>query len=305
MRVIDPKQRQSSAKVTGSANQAGSVRPTAKKRRGKQRYVLPLALLLVVGCVGAGYAYSANKSEVSEQRTNAATEPTVVQQNIQSTTKTGKLKTFTGEQFRDTYDNFAYPNTAPIDENTPITGNVAADHQIKHLAEQRGYKKRSAPVTNTFQDVGEKYQLQQRAAQPWLDMQAAAKKDGINLGLTAAYRAANDQKDIFLQRLSAQSLTPAAIASGSQDAQVNQVLRTTAIPGYSRHHTGYTVDISCKNQPANAFENTVCFQWLSANNYQNAKKYGWIPSYPPGAGQQGPDPESWEYVWVGIDTVTE
>jgi LAS superfamily LD-carboxypeptidase LdcB len=95
------------------------------------------------------------------------------------------------------------------------------------------------------------------------------------------------------------------IASGRYDAQVSQVLAMTAIPGYSRHHTGYTVDIACKNNPNASFVYTVCFQWLNADNYKNAKTYGWIPSYPDGAGQQGPDREPWEYVWVGVDAVTE
>jgi len=91
----------------------------------------------------------------------------------------------------------------------------------------------------------------------------------------------------------------------SSDSELDGILATTAIPGYSRHHTGYTVDIGCGNEPAIAFELTVCFDWLSANNYKNAKTYGWIPSYPEGAGQQGPEPETWEYVWVGIDALTE
>jgi LAS superfamily LD-carboxypeptidase LdcB len=38
---------------------------------------------------------------------------------------------------------------------------------------------------------------------------------------------------------------------------------------------------------------------MSKDNYLQAKKYGWIPSYPEGAQQQGPEPEAWEYVWVG------
>jgi LAS superfamily LD-carboxypeptidase LdcB len=79
----------------------------------------------------------------------------------------------------------------------------------------------------------------------------------------------------------------------------------TAVPGYSRHHTGYTVDIACENQTTLSFIYTVCFKWLSQNNYERTKKFGWIPSYPEEAVLQGPEPESWEYVWVGIDAVTE
>ncbi len=299
MRVIDPKQPQ---------RQSFSSAPRRSGRRwhSKRRLSLVVFGLLFIGGGVASYLLVSDTSPISQgSEANNTQASTVVNQNLQTTPKKGTLRIFTGEQFRDTYDNFAYPNTAFINENTAITGDVAADQRIKTLAESRGYKRRSAPVTNTFTDVGKGYMLQQRAAQPWLDVQAAAKPAGINLGLTAAYRSADEQKQIFLQRLAAQNIQIATIASGAHDAQINQVLRTTAIPGYSRHHTGYTVDISCENQARSAFENTVCFQWLSANNYENAKKHGWIPSYPEGAGQQGPDPESWEYVWIGIDTVTE
>jgi LAS superfamily LD-carboxypeptidase LdcB len=53
------------------------------------------------------------------------------------------------------------------------------------------------------------------------------------------------------------------------------------------------------------FEQSVCFGWLSKGNYKNAKSNGWIPSYPDGAKKQGPDPESWEYVWVGKQNLIE
>jgi LAS superfamily LD-carboxypeptidase LdcB len=186
-----------------------------------------------------------------------------------------------------------------------ITGNEQADARIRMIAVQRGYTLKSAPVTNAFIDVGDGFKLQQRAAQPWLDMKAAAKKDGLNFGLTAAYRSADEQKQLFNERLARLNMPIDGIPSGAYDAQISQVLRMTAIPGYSRHHTGYTIDISCKDQPATSFEYTKCFDWLSADNYKNAKIQGWIPSYPGGAKDQGPDPESWEYVWVVTDAVTD
>ena len=49
------------------------------------------------------------------------------------------------------------------------------------------------------------------------------------------------------------------------------------------------------------FGSTRAYEWLSSDNYLNAKRFGFIPSYPQGAGKQGPDPEPWEYVWVGED----
>jgi LAS superfamily LD-carboxypeptidase LdcB len=270
----------------------------------KQRSHKPVIILLVLAVVGAGL-YTLIKAERTGAPTQNNVSNTTVNQNIAALPKKGTLKNFTGQQFRDLYNTFTYPNTAPINEDTPITGNEQADARIRKVAIARGYQSRSAPVTDAFKDIAKGFQLQQPAAQPWLDMVVAAKKDGVAIGLTAAYRSADDQKQLFLNRLTQLGIPAQEIATGSRDAEISQVLRTTAIPGYSRHHTGYTVDIACEDMPASSFINTNCFKWLSANNYEHAKTFGWIPSYPEGTGNQGPDPESWEYVWVGKDAVTE
>ncbi len=274
--------------------------PEPKRKRRMHKPVI-LALVLAITGVGLYSLLKAQPSEAPAQNAIAAS----ASQNITEITKKGTLKIFTGLQFKDLYNSFAYPNTAPIDETTPITGDETADAKIREIAVSRGYQLRSAPVTNAFQDVGSGYMLQQRAAQPWLDLVAAAKKDGISIGLTAAYRSAEEQKQIFNERLSQLGIPVSQIAAGTRDTEISQVLRMTAIPGYSRHHTGYTVDISCEDMPTTSFMYTTCFDWLSATNYEHAKTFGWIPSYPEGSGAQGPDPESWEYVWVGKDALID
>ena len=284
MRAFDPRKRSSKWR-------------TDKRRSGSFASVFVAALI-----VGGAVSYFVKTGNISQPETN---NDETLNQHLTAPAKKGTLKQFTGQQFKELYDSFSYPNTAPIDENTPITGDIPADIKIKSIAVSRGYKTRSAPVTNTFQDVGGGYTLQQKAALPWLDLKKAAQADGINLGLTAAYRSADEQKQIFLDRVRSTGIPVAAVGSGLYDLQISNILRTTAIPGYSRHHTGYTVDIACENEPRTSFMFTSCFQWLSANNYEKAKLHGWIPSYPEGAGQQGPDPESWEYVWVGKDALTD
>jgi LAS superfamily LD-carboxypeptidase LdcB len=269
------------------------------KKRSKKPIIALLGLLLICGGGAAFYLLNQKAEPLTQAKSESIT------QNITSTPKSGKIKNLTGEQFKELYNGFAYPNTERINEDAPITGNETADRRIRAVAVQRGYKIRSAPVSDAFVDVGEGYLLQQRAAQPWLDLQKEAKADGIRLGLTAAYRSAEDQKTLFMQSMAGRNLSAATIASGSYDNEVSQILRSTAIPAFSRHHTGYTIDIACLDQPTTSFDYTKCFEWLSANNYEKTKKHGWIPSYPDGAGQQGPDPESWEYVWVGVDSLTE
>ena len=39
---------------------------------------------------------------------------------------------------------------------------------------------------------------------------------------------------------------------------------------------------------------------MAANNFAEAKRHGFVPSYPAGAGPQGPRPEPWEFVYVGV-----
>jgi len=91
------------------------------------------------------------------------------------------------------------------------------------------------------------------------------------------------------------------VAAGAADDKVNTVLITSSIPGYSKHHTGYTLDLLCGGWEFENFKNSPCQKWIIADNYKVAKENGFIPSYPDGADIQGPDPEAWEYVWVGAE----
>ena len=77
-------------------------------------------------------------------------------------------------------------------------------------------------------------------------------------------------------------------------------MQVTAPPGYSRHHSGYTIDISGSTP---IFANSPGFDWISKDNYANSREFGFIPSYPPNTPNQGPNPEEWEYIWVGKDVL--
>lgn len=273
----------------------------AKAKKSKIKW-LALALLLAGGGFGAWQVAQARgvskpSAEVSNnQQPSPAPEPAPQQ--------TRKFKTYTSEQFRNMYNTFAYPNTIEVTSPPPITGNTEADERIQEIAFKRGYKMRSAPVA-PLSKTADGFPMQEKAVQPWHDLKAAAAKDGINLGLVSTFRAVDEQRLIFLQRLRATGATVEQVAAGLADKQVIEVLTTTSIPGASRHHTGYTIDLKCDGQDFNFFANTTCFQWLSHNNYENAKKFGWIPSYPPEAGLQGPEPEAWEYAWVGVEALLE
>jgi len=273
----------------------------AKSRKKSQSLRLAFLTALLLCMFAGGWLYLNKDVAYAPETSTSIGGP----QSDAAPIKAGALKVFNGEQLRILYDTFAYPNTQPISDEAPITGNESADTHMRSLATAKGYKIRSAPVAMVLRDVGSGYLLQERASDPWLALQSAAAKDGISLSLTAAFRSADEQRDIFLQRLKLAGIVVSEVSSGKYDSQINRVLAMTALPGYSRHHTGYTIDVACPSQPAVIFEKSICFKWLSADNYVQAKERGWIPSYPEGTGPQGPDPEAWEYVWVGRDALTD
>lgn len=216
--------------------------------------------------------------------------------------KPRELRRFTGEEFKQLFLKVSYPNTQPILALPPITGHAATDARIRAIAESRGYRLSAVPVS-LIRRINEPRLdnddlLQPLAADGWHALKAAAQAADIPLSLSSAYRSPEYQRRMFLQRLIGNGASIEQVVNGQADHVIEATLMMTAIPGYSRHHTGYTIDVWCEDGSA-TFLNSRCFRWLSADNYKIAKKHGWIPSYPPGADMQGPEPEPWEYVWVG------
>lgn len=283
---------------------------TRRKSRIKHRLSKVFLIFLVVIAVSlifAGLTLFNRKTPQNEYVAKQSTQE--INSHTLAKTKT-KLKLFTPNQFKDLYRSISYPNTQPFVSAPDITGDEAADSIIRKTAEKRGFTLTSYPVspivkTNEPLLANEEDDLlQPLALEDWRKLKKAAKDSSINLALFSGYRSAKWQRDLFLERLLAQGVTIKQIAAGQASGQVDKTLHLTAVPGYSRHHTGYTIDLKCLGS-SNIFKNTPCHAWLSKNNYENAKKYGWIPSYPEGANEQGPEPEAWEYVWVGTDLLYE
>ncbi|MCA9342975.1 M15 family metallopeptidase [Candidatus Saccharibacteria bacterium] len=216
----------------------------------------------------------------------------------------GEYKIFAPEEFQQLYETIIYPNTDTLADPPSITGDDVVDERIRTIAESRGYLLRSVPVASIQKadeprlTVGSDDLLQAKALVAWKELERAATAENIPLKLNSGYRSIESQRQLFLNRLKTTGATNASILAGQSDDAVVSVLRQAALPGYSRHHTGYTVDFVCGNG-VQSFKVSTCFEWLKKENYLNAKKFGWIPSYPEGVDDQGPEPEPWEYVWVG------
>lgn len=257
------------------------------------KYALGLLLIAVMISLMVIFFLNANNKPIKPNNP----EPNSSLQQHRADDKPKQLKIFTPQEFSDLYKNYAHPNTQKIAENSKITGNEKVDSHIKSIAEKRGYFLQTAPVSSAFIEIDNKIVLQQKAAAGWVELKESARVDNIRISVTEGYRSELDQKEIFLNRLG--NISTSEIMSGSKDAHINAVLATTAPPGYSRHHSGYTIDIECDEQKNVRFKNSSCFEWLQKDNYKKAKQSGWMPSYPDGAANQGPEPEAWEYVWMG------
>lgn len=257
--------------------------------------------------LGAVFWLKSRPDPVQPQPNNSKESVTSTDDSAETQTKK-KLKTFTGVEFMALAVGVKYPNTQAFDVLPSITGNAEADERIRQLAEKRGYRLTSIPVSpierlHEPRLAGDDL-LQPLAAKGWRDLKAAAERDGKPLSIISAYRSPEYQRTLFGDRLSAAGATTWAVAQGQADALVNVVLGKTAVPGFSRHHTGYTIDLWCEDG-STAFVLSSCFDWISKDNYKVAKEAGWIPSYPEDAKLQGPEPEPWEYVWVGADVLYE
>lgn len=81
----------------------------------------------------------------------------------------------------------------------------------------------------------------------------------------SAYRGIDYQAEIIARKLSA-------------GEALGDILKVSAAPGFSEHHTGNAVDVTTEGIDAldEAFDETECFRWLLAC----AGEFGFVLTYP-------------------------
>ena len=114
---------------------------------------------------------------------------------------------------------------------------------------------------------GREQRLTSQTAAAWNEMKAAAEKDGEILQLVSAFRSVDYQKGIIQRKLAARQ-------------SWEQILRVSALPGFSEHHTGRTIDVTTPGSRVleEEFENTPAFRWLA----RRAGEFGFTMTYPRG-----------------------
>lgn len=139
-----------------------------------------------------------------------------------------------------------------------------------------------ARLTCIGQDIDGRWQwLAAPAARAWKWMHAAAASDGIDLQLVSAFRSASYQLEILRRKI-------------DRGQSIDDVLRVSAAPGYSEHHSGRVVDVTTPGYAAleEEFERSAAFEWLR----RNAGEHGFHLSYPRD-NPHGIAYEPWHWCW--------
>ena len=123
--------------------------------------------------------------------------------------------------------------------------------------------------------------LAPKAARAFVRMTAHSREAGIALDVVSAFRSADYQLGILRRKI-------------EHGQSIDEILRVSAAPGYSEHHSGRAVDLTTPGYAAleEEFETSPAFAWLK----RNASKFGFALSYPRG-NRHGIAYEPWHWCW--------
>lgn len=105
------------------------------------------------------------------------------------------------------------------------------------------------------------------AARAFAAMREAAARDGVELQLVSAFRSIAYQLGIIERKL-------------QRGLSMDAILRVSAAPGYSEHHSGRALDLTAPGYAPveEIFEQSGAFAWLT----RNGSRFGFSLSYPRG-----------------------
>lgn len=128
---------------------------------------------------------------------------------------------------------------------------------------------------------GREQWLQPRAARALATLRERANSDGVDLPIVSAFRSIEYQLGIIERKL-------------ARGQSLDEILRVSAAPGYSEHHSGRCVDFTTPGFTPleEEFEQSPAFAWLTGN----AARYGFALSYPRG-NRHGIAYEPWHWCW--------
>ena len=134
-----------------------------------------------------------------------------------------------------------------------------------------------------FIDGDKSFKLHPSAMSAWKRMKEAARTEGIHLYIVSAFRSIARQSEIIERKR----------RNGISE---KEIIRVSALPGFSEHHTGRALDLNTPDFPAleEEVEDSPAFRWL----IQNASRFGFELSYPR-ENKYGISYEPWHWFYKG------
>jgi D-alanyl-D-alanine carboxypeptidase len=121
-------------------------------------------------------------------------------------------------------------------------------------------------LTTIGKDVfGREQKLSPGAAAAWRRMQRAALEHGIELQAVSAWRPVSYQLELLQRKL-------------DKGLSMKEILKVSAPPGFSEHHTGHAIDITTPGFAVleDEFEHSPAYRWME----RRAGDYGFRLSFP-------------------------
>ena len=186
-----------------------------------------------------------------------------------------------------------------IDSQNEVTRNYVIDQPEDILIlVKKGFKVPSSYIPEDLvktdiltSDIDPDPRLRKEAAKALEKMAKAASKEGYELAINSAYRSYEDQQAVYDDYFA--MYDPVTAAS------------LVAIPGYSEHQLGLSVDLTCKaviDGVYGVFGDSPDYDWTIAH----AHEYGFILRYPEDkTAITGTANEPWHYRYVGKKAAKE
>lgn len=145
---------------------------------------------------------------------------------------------------------------------------------------------RLQPEANRLRSIGHdiygrEQKMSANAARSWKRMIKQALSDGIDLQPVSAFRTVEYQAGLVRRKL-------------EKGQVIADILKVSAAPGYSEHHSGRAIDITTPGSEVleEPFEGTTAFEWLA----NNAGGFNFSLSYPRN-NRHGIAYEPWHWAW--------
>lgn len=145
-------------------------------------------------------------------------------------------------------------------ERLGLPADYATRHQLTPMDECRS-------LVDVGQDIHQRPQsMHPKAAVAWQKLKQAASTEGIELQLVSAYRSFDYQAGLIQRKL-------------EQGMALDDILKVSAAPGFSEHHTGMALDITTPNSTPleQSFAKTPAYDWLKNHGHV----YGFVESFGP------------------------